>query len=135
VGGEDHYVWLVLSECGKFEYVPEPLAIYRHIPPMETVEKYEGGRKTFVRLVGQRYSARASAHIREGRDFFSGTLLAGAIDEFDRGNMARAVQLLRRAVHNRQFLFFYPKPVTKLFSTRNAKRLAIGLFSSILRWT
>jgi glycosyltransferase involved in cell wall biosynthesis len=121
-GGDDPYAWLVLSECGPFEYVAEPLVRYRRGLPAAVIEKYEPGRETFVRLVRARYGRAAEGCIRESRDYFAGMFLAGALDEFDRGNVARAAGLMRRALHYSPFLLFNRKLTQRAFSARNAKR-------------
>ena len=131
-GGEDPYMWLVLSEFGPFEYIPEPLMIHRSGASRTVIEKYEAGRQTFVRLVRSRYGNAAEGCIRESREYFAHMFLAGALEELDRGNLARAVYLLCRVVYYRPFFFFDPKLARKLLSARNAKRLVTGLFTSPL---
>ena len=129
-GGEDQYLWLLLSEQGPFEYIPEALVIHRRTSPMEIVEKYEAGRRTFVRLVGHRYGAQASARMREGKNFFAGILLAGALAQIDEGNLHAASKMLWRSLRYRPFLLLDQRLTTKLLSLRNARRMARSLMQS-----
>jgi glycosyltransferase involved in cell wall biosynthesis len=134
-GGDDPYAWLMLSELGPFEYVAEPLVHYRQGLPATTIEKYAPGRETFVRLVRARYGKAAEGCIRESRDYFAGMFLAGALDEFDRGNPARAAGLMRRAIGYSPFLLFNRTLAQKALSARNARRFFSFLFPSALSRT
>jgi glycosyltransferase involved in cell wall biosynthesis len=126
-GGEDHYMWLLLSECGQFRYVPEPLVIHRRTSRMETVEKYEAGRKTFERLVKRRYGALARARIREGKGFFAGLLLGGAADALDAGNVRGGLKMLFGALRYRPFLLFNPRMFVRVLRRRNVRRVVHSL--------
>jgi glycosyltransferase involved in cell wall biosynthesis len=64
-GFEDPYLWLQMRECGDFEFVDEPLAIYRTTPPLERMLKYAGGYKIFTRLVKDRYGIEGEGLIKE----------------------------------------------------------------------
>jgi glycosyltransferase involved in cell wall biosynthesis len=64
-GFEDPYLWLRMRECGEFEFVDEPLAIYRTLPALERMLKYAGGYKIFMRLIENRYGARAQGLTKE----------------------------------------------------------------------
>ena len=123
-GGEDQYMWLLLSECGEFEYVAQPLMIYRMMSPAAVVEKYERGRQTFIRLLKARYGTIASKRIRETQHYFAGMLVVGATEELDAGNLLCALRLIRRAHRYRPFLLFDLRLAAKLVSARNLRRLA-----------
>ena len=130
-GGEDPYMWLVLSEQGDFEYVSEALIMYRLGSAVSAVRKYERNRRTFNRLIGERYGALGSNLIRESGRYFAGMLLVGATEELDAGNLVGALRLIRRAHRYRPFLLFDLALAAKLCSARNLGRLTKSLLTSI----
>lgn len=64
-GFEDPYLWLRMRESGEFEFVDEPLAIYRILPPLERMLKYADGYKIFMRLLEDRYGSSAAGLTKE----------------------------------------------------------------------
>ncbi len=56
-GFEDPFLWLLMREQGSFEYIDQPMVIYRTTPPLDRMMKYGKGFKTFARLVIERYGA------------------------------------------------------------------------------
>jgi glycosyltransferase involved in cell wall biosynthesis len=126
--GEDPYLWLVLSERGSFQYVPEQLVLYRYGSAATAFVKYEPSRRTFERLVKARYGSKADGMLRHSDGYFGSLALAGALEEFDQQNFARAATLLRSAISYRAILLFNPKLLAKLFRAHNLRRLA-KLFS------
>jgi glycosyltransferase involved in cell wall biosynthesis len=127
-GGDDPYMWLLMSESGPFEYVPEALMVYRSATPGTIIEKYEPGLKTFERLVRSRYGETAQGCIRESHNYFAAMSLAGALEDLDRGDLRRAMHLMRRALRYRPLLFFAPELMRKVIGLRNAKRIFNVLF-------
>ena len=87
----------------------------------------EPGRRTFVRLVRQRYGRQASARIRETKDFFAGILLAGAAEEVNAGNFRGALAMLCRSLRYRPFLVFNPYLAVRLIKVRNVRLIAKSL--------
>jgi len=123
-GGEDAYLWLLLSETNSFAYVPEALVIHRRTSPADTIAKYEPGRKTFERLVRARYGKAADGVLRESERYFGTLAFAGAIEELDQQRFLRAAALLCRAMVYRPGLLFDPRLLLRLFRSRNIRRLA-----------
>jgi len=117
-------MWILLSERGGCEYIPEALMIHRRPPLVQLIDKYEAGRRTFERLVSTRYGNAASYLIRESRLYFSGVLVAGATAELDAGHLGEALRLLSRALRYCPFLFLNPTLRARMFNIRNARRLA-----------
>jgi glycosyltransferase involved in cell wall biosynthesis len=130
-GGDDPYMWLLLSEHGQFEYVAQPLMIYRLISPVAVVEKYERGRQTFARLVAARYGVAAEKLVRGSQYYFSGMLLKAAVDEIDAGNLTGAATLMCRAFAYRPSLALNPTLCMRLFNIRNAKRIAKSFLNAV----
>lgn len=54
-GFEDPFLWLLMREQGSFEYLDQPMVIYRNTPPLDRMMKYGRGFRTFARLVTERY--------------------------------------------------------------------------------
>jgi len=80
-------MWTLAGEHGEFEYVAEPLTIY-HVPPDDTwAEKYEPGRRMFLRLVRTRYGNSAKPLADWIACFFVQSLVRSALRKMDSGGM------------------------------------------------
>jgi glycosyltransferase involved in cell wall biosynthesis len=123
-GGEDQYMWLMLSESGDFEYVAASLVRHRRDPAARLVEKYEAGRQTFIRLARQRYGGAAEGCIRESSGYFAGLCMAAASEELEAGNLGGALRMMGRALRYRPLAMLNRPIAARLFRVENFRRLA-----------
>jgi glycosyltransferase involved in cell wall biosynthesis len=90
-GLEDLWTWLLAREQGSFEYVAEPLVLYRqHALPGDEY-RYLATRKTFLRLTRERYGSRSRNLRRTVNRFFAAVLFGAALREARRGHYASAL--------------------------------------------
>src|SRR5208337_3306111 len=82
-GGDDAYLWLLAREHGEFEYISEPLMLFPDTSPLQVIDKYEAGGRTFIRLVRKRYGRLARPLVKEVRNYFAGTLAVKALMQMD----------------------------------------------------
>ncbi|MFZ0888814.1 MAG: glycosyltransferase [Candidatus Binataceae bacterium] len=92
LGYEDDYMWLVARERGEFEYVPEPLAIYREAPLPVKAVKYQPGFPVFVRLVRRRYGRAADRLIDHEKSYLAPGLVQAALQQMDSGDRRGALR-------------------------------------------
>ncbi len=63
-GFEDTWLWLLARERGRFDYVGEPLVVYRLTPFVERMRRYAPGFGVFARQMRRRWGAAGEAYIR-----------------------------------------------------------------------
>lgn len=123
VAFEDAYMWLLARERGEFEYLAEPLVVYRVSPFPTLADKYEPGRKIFIRLLHRRYGRSARPLIRVHATYFSRSLVQKALLQMDAGDRRGALLTWLRVLRLKPLYFFNPRNLRLVFRTRNLGRL------------
>lgn len=91
--GEDMYLWLRMREQGTFEYIGEPLAIYRRTTSPGSEQRYSlEDRERFERLALARFGKRAKPLIRNARAQFASALLDSALRQIESGDRRGALR-------------------------------------------
>jgi glycosyltransferase involved in cell wall biosynthesis len=94
----DCYLWMRARELGRFEYLTEPLTIYRTTDFGRIGDKYGAGYKRFARVVHRRYGRDARPVTREMKRVFASLLAAKAVDQLNHGAISPACWSLARAI-------------------------------------
>jgi glycosyltransferase involved in cell wall biosynthesis len=89
-GFEDGYMWLLMRERGEFEYVAEPLVIYRNVDFPHLASKYSRNYKLYTKLLRKRYGKQADPLIVETRRVFASSLISRATVHADNGDLTGA---------------------------------------------
>jgi hypothetical protein len=132
-GGEDPYLWLLLSERGEFEYIPDRLVLYLGSTAATTFTKWRLGVTTLRRLVKARYGNAGDGHLRQTEEYLARLALAGALEELKRQYVLRAAVLVYYTTMWRPGLLFEKEFLAKIFRARNLRQLAKLLFRSPIR--
>jgi glycosyltransferase involved in cell wall biosynthesis len=142
-GYEDCYLWLLAREQGPFQYVAEPLVIYRQPPLNERLYKYRAGFRMFVEFVSRRYGPAGRELVREANRAYGSTLGHLGLLAMAEGQRAQArgyfmVALCFRAFRVRNALrlsrSFLPRAVARMLTgrTRTAYRVREAAASGAL---
>ncbi len=122
-GGEDPWMWLLARERGEFEYVPEQLVRYHASPLSVRADKYDAGRRIFVRLARQRYG-KAIKPLLEVMSLDCAVGLAQkALLQMDSGDRMAALRTWVRVLCLKPAYFLDKQIISRLFRPRNLKRL------------
>jgi glycosyltransferase involved in cell wall biosynthesis len=100
-GHEDSFLWLLAREHGAFNYVSEPLVLYRLTPLLERLTKYRQGFDVFVRLVAHRYGDAGRALIDEANAAYASVLGYRGLLAMAGGDRRAARAYFLRALHFR----------------------------------
>jgi glycosyltransferase involved in cell wall biosynthesis len=119
----DQYLWMLARERGEFEYIAEPLAIYRTTDFCLLADKYLAGFSPFARAVRQRYGNRARPLVRDFRRVFASSLLTRAARELDDGAVMPALLTLGRATMLSPSYCLDLRRARRLLTTRNFQRV------------
>ena len=122
-GFEDPYIWLRARELGEFEYVAEPLVIYRVAHFAVRAEKYATGRTIFIRLVRERYGKSARGLIRAVNSDYAAGLAQKSLMQLDAGDRKGALRTWMRVLRAKPSYFLNSSVAARLFRARNLKRL------------
>lgn len=122
-GFEDLALWLAARERGYFTYVAEPLVYYNQTPFAERAEKYEAGRKPFIRLVRERYGAAAEAMIARINRFAAQSLLRKALLHLDARDLRSALHYAWWSIRVRPTLIFELGIANRIFRASNLQRM------------
>jgi hypothetical protein len=93
----DMFLWMRARELGVFEYVTEPLTIYRTLDFSRVGDKYSGGRKAFTRAVRNRYGRAVRPLAAEMDRVLASSLVAKAVMQRNRSEILPACRSLVRA--------------------------------------
>ncbi len=97
---EDLYLWLMAREHGEFEYVAEPLVLYRIAEFSSIAEKYRAGLRPLIHLIRQRYGrAAARRHRAELSTVLASSLIAKAVAERRQGRPFAAARAVLSAAY------------------------------------
>lgn len=121
-GFEDLALWLAVREHGEFAYVPEPLVIYRQTPFAERAEKYEAGRKAFIRLIRRRYGVAAETMVAEVNRNTAQGRLQKALLQLDARDFGSALRHAWWSFRIRPTLIFELGLTNRIFRVRNLRR-------------
>jgi glycosyltransferase involved in cell wall biosynthesis len=119
----DVYLWLRAREHGEFEYVQEPLTIYRTIDFARIGDKYGLGRKAFARAVRDRYGRAASRLAADMDRVLASSLLTKAVREADRGDLFSACRATVSAMRLSPILLLRSGLIPRIFRPQNLSRL------------
>jgi len=124
----DTYLWMRARELGPFEYLTEPLVIYRTIDFHRIGDKCHGfGR--FARVVRRRYGRAARRVIADCAESLAGSLVAKAVIQRDRGELLPACRSIMRATwRSPRYLFKYGL-VSHLFGRSNLRHIMGSAFN------
>ncbi|MGH8012131.1 MAG: glycosyltransferase family 2 protein [Candidatus Binataceae bacterium] len=132
-GGEDHYMWLLARECGKFEYVPVPLVLYHETPASELAEKYEEGHHIWVRLIRARYGRRARALVRTANGYRAALFVARATHQLDHAEPCAALASMLRSICAQPSYALRPAILKRLLHRKNVRRMIVSLGKGVRR--
>jgi glycosyltransferase involved in cell wall biosynthesis len=91
--------FMVLREQGEFEYIPEPLIIYRATPFARMADRYLASRKPFLRIVKERFGPEAARNLAaDTAQMFLTFLMAKASTQKRDGAYLAAIETLMRAI-------------------------------------
>jgi glycosyltransferase involved in cell wall biosynthesis len=122
-GFEDPYLWLLAREHGEFAHIAEPLIVYYAPPFRDRADKYEPGRKIFIRLVRERYGRRARPLVRWVRIGIAPSLVQRALSQMDAGDRRGALETWMRALRMSPSYFLDARHLRRAIRLRNLKRL------------
>lgn len=120
---EDAHMWLLARERGEFEYVAEPLVRYRTTAFAHRADKYESGRRLFIRLVDERYGRAGAPLIRHVNTDTAASLFQMALKQLDAGERRAAFRTLTRIARIRPSFLAQRALAQKLVRPRNLRRL------------
>jgi len=120
---EDPWMWLLAREHGEFEYVAEPLVIYRVPDFVGRADKYDPGRRIFVRLVRERYGNSARGLLDAMASDFASGLVQKALRQMDSGDRSGAIRSWLRAARLKPSYFFDSRHAWRILRPRNLRRL------------
>lgn len=119
----DAYLWMQARELGSFEYLPEPLTIYRTINFSHIGDKYREGLRPFARGVRRRYGRAGRPVTREMKRVFASSLVAKALDQINHGATLPACWSLARALRISPSFFFGTGVARRILRPRNFRRM------------
>lgn len=119
----DAYLWLCARERGEFEYLAEPLVIYRVIDFHKIADKYANGFDLFAKAVRHRYGRAALPLTRELNGVFASSMIAKALTQTKHGEMLTACATLARAAWRSPRYMVQSGLARRLFSPRNLGRM------------
>ncbi len=120
----DMYLWMRARELGVFEYVTEPLTIYRTLEFSRVGDKYSGGRKAFARAVRNRYGRAVRPLAAEMDRVLASSLLAKAVMQRDRGEILPACRSVVRATWRSPRFLLQCGLVPHLLGRSNRRRVS-----------
>ncbi len=118
----DLYMFILAREYGEFVYLAEPLAKYRLSGSELGPDKW--GPDIFVRLIRERYGARARGLIAEIHNHYSGAFASKALRAMSQGNRKEAVRCWLKVFHHDPLYTFKLMRVGRLFRRHNIRRVA-----------
>jgi len=118
----DCYLWMRAREFGPFEYLTEPLTVYRTIDFGRIGDKYGVGYKRFARAVRRRYGRAAKPFVRSLAEVFSSSLITKAVTQTERGERLSACTTFARAAWISPRYVIRSGLVRRLVSRRNLRR-------------
>jgi glycosyltransferase involved in cell wall biosynthesis len=124
--GEDIYLWLCVRECGEFEYVAEPLGVYRRqISPGSEQRYHLAAMRAWERRLLARFGDRAKPLVRHARSQHASLLLASALHQVDVGDRRGALRswFLLLSYNPVYFLFLCGGNLRRLMSPRSLRRI------------
>lgn len=122
-GFEDLAFWLVAREHGQFAYVSEPLMFYQQSLCADLAEKYEVGRKPFIRLIRERYGAAAETMVAWVNRNAAQSLLQKALLRLDARDLRSALRYAWWSFRIRPALVFELGLVKQIFRVRTLRRV------------
>lgn len=97
-GLEDLWTWLRAREEGDFQYLPEPLVLYREQAGSQNEYRYLATRRIFLGLVRARYGARSRGLQHKVNRFFAALFLGAALRERRAGRYRNALSAVARCL-------------------------------------
>jgi glycosyltransferase involved in cell wall biosynthesis len=98
MGMQDRWLWMLARELGEFEYVAQPLVIYRTSDFAIIGEKYRPGVRPLMRLMRERYGRAVARRYWTGLSLvFASSLCARAAAERRRGHRGAAARAVLAA--------------------------------------
>lgn len=129
---EDVYFWLLVREHGQFQYIPEPLAVWRFAlfpEPLKRGGGQEAAGRIFERMISERYGVSGRLHVtgrRRAPRSILGYIGLRALHDGDRKLARRALARslrfdpLRVRNYLRYARTFLPAPVARALGGRHA---------------
>jgi glycosyltransferase involved in cell wall biosynthesis len=121
-GFEDLYFFILAREHGEFEYLADPLANFRLSDPDLGPDKWSPD--VFIRLIRERYGARAQQLIAKVRNEYASGFAAKALREMARGNRREAVRCWLKVFRYDPLYPFHATHVGRILRRHNLTRLA-----------
>jgi len=119
---EDLYLFMLARECGEFEFLAEPLARFRLSSPEIGPDKWNP--RVFLRLIKERYGARARGISAEIHASYAGSFASKALRAMEQGRRKEAARCWLKVIYYDPLYPFKFAHVPRLFRRRNARRLA-----------
>jgi glycosyltransferase involved in cell wall biosynthesis len=119
---EDLYLFILARECSEFEYLAEPLAEFRQSGPEFGPDKWRP--QIFVRLIRERYRARARPLIAEINNGYAGGFASRALHAMGQGNQKEAMRCWLQVFRYDPLYAFKLVHMRRVFRSHNVKRLA-----------
>ncbi len=127
--GEDIYLWLCVREYGEFEYIAEPLGVYRRQISPGSEQRYSLAAKTdWERRLLARFGDRAKPLVRHARSQHASLLLASALHHADVGNRRGALRSWFLLLSYNPLYFLRGGNLRRLMSRRSVRHL-LTMFS------
>jgi len=119
---EDVYLFMLARECGEFEFLAEPLARFRLSSPEIGPDKWNP--RVFLRLIKERYGARARGISAEIHASYAGSFASKALRAMEQGERKEAARCWLRVIRYEPLYPFKFEYMARLFRRHNARRLA-----------
>ncbi len=119
----DSYLWMRAREFGPFEYIAEPLVIYRIIDFSQIGDNYAVGFDLFARLIRRRYGRAALPLTRELNGVFASSMITKALTQVEQGKMLTACNTIARAAWRSPRYMVKSGLVRRLLRPRNLARI------------
>ncbi|MBF6559878.1 MAG: glycosyltransferase [Candidatus Binataceae bacterium] len=121
-GFEDLDLFIRAREFGEFEFLAEPLAVFRINNPDVGPDKWSPD--NFIRLIVKRYGARACGLVAAVRLTYAHAFAAKALREMDQGHRAEAFRCWRRVIRYDPLYLLQAAHLGRLLRPWNLRRVA-----------
>jgi glycosyltransferase involved in cell wall biosynthesis len=134
-GLEDSWMVILLRELGEFEYVPQPLTMYRTAASGTIADKYGCGLNTFISLARDRFGARSRELVRNAKALQCRWMLSKVAHQMNRGDRTGALRTLAAVAFLKPGYFLSTEFVDRFLLSHNQKRFReLAAVRSRARW-
>jgi glycosyltransferase involved in cell wall biosynthesis len=122
--GEDIYLWLCVREYGEFEYIAEPLGVYRRQISPGSEQRYPlTTMRAWERRLLARFGDRAKPLVRHARSQHASMLLASALHQTDVGDRRAALRSWSLLLSYNPIYLLCGGNLRRLMSRRTLRRI------------